>query len=292
MHSKFIKANGINFHLKESGEGKLILLLHGFPEFWYSWNKVIPLLDKHFKVVAPDMRGYGQTDKPQKVSDYNFRILAKDIAEIIKVSGYEKAIIVGHDWGGGVAWEFAKLYPEMTEKLIVLNCPPAIKLRESILTNWKQFKMSWYIFFFQLPFIPEWWLHKNLKNLFWRMLRGWAINKNAFQKEDIEQYEKAFAKRSDFTGPLNYYRAASRAMFDKDFKTISQYNMDTLIIWGEADKALGKWLINDLEKYFTKKFEIKYIPNCSHWVQQEQPELVAKYILTFTQKNYNHEHEQ
>jgi pimeloyl-ACP methyl ester carboxylesterase len=113
------------------------------------------------------------------------------------------------------------------------------------------------------------------------MLRGWAINKNAFQKEDIEQYEKAFAQRNDFTGPLNYYRAALRALFDKDFRTIPQYNMDTLIIWGEKDKALGKWLIDDLEKYFTQKFDIKYIPDCSHWVQQEQPELVAKYILSF-----------
>jgi epoxide hydrolase 4 len=282
MHSRFIKANGINFHLKESGNGDLVLLLHGFPEFWYSWVKVIPLLENHFKVVAPDLRGYGQSDKPQKVKDYNFKILAKDIAEIIKALGYEKAIIVGHDWGGGVAWEFAKLYPEMTEKLIVLNCPPAIRLQNAIFSNWKQFKMSWYIFFFQLPLIPEWWLHKNLKNLFWRMLKGWAINKNAFQKEDIEQYEKAFANRSDFTGPLNYYRAASRAMLDKDFKNIPQYNMDTLIIWGEADKALGKWLIDDLEKYFTQKFEIKYIPNCSHWVQQEQPDLVAEYILSFT----------
>lgn len=282
MHSQFIKANGLNFHIKESGNGNLVLLLHGFPEFWYSWVKVIPLLDKHFKVVAPDLRGYGQSDKPQKVNDYNFRILSNDIAEIIKTLGYEKAIIVGHDWGGGVAWEFAKLYPEMTEKLIVLNCPPAIRLQNAILTNWKQFKMSWYIFFFQLPFIPEWYMHKNLKNIFWRMLRGWSINKNAFQKEDIEQYEKAFANRSDFTGPLNYYRAALRALIDKDFRTIPQYNMDTLIIWGEADKALGKWLIDDLEKYFTQKFEIKYIPNCSHWVQQEQPELVAQYILSFT----------
>jgi pimeloyl-ACP methyl ester carboxylesterase len=281
MHSRFIIANGINFHLKESGEGDLVLLLHGFPEFWYSWVKVIPLLDKQFKVVAPDLRGYGQSEKPTKIKDYNFRILTKDIAEIIKALGYKKAIIVGHDWGGGVAWEFAKLYPEMTEKLIVLNCPPAIKLQNAILTNWKQFKMSWYIFFFQLPFIPEWFLHKNLKNIFWRMLKGWSINKNAFQKEDIEQYEKAFANKSDFTGPLNYYRAAFRALFDKDFRTIPQFNMNTLIIWGEADKALGKWLIDDLEKYFTQKFEIKYIPNCSHWVQQEQPELVAKYILSF-----------
>jgi len=281
MHSRFIEANGLQFHCKESGEGRLVVLLHGFPEFWYSWVKVIPLLDKHFKVIAPDLRGYGQSDKPQSVSAYNYKILSKDIAEIIKALGYEKAYIVGHDWGGGIAWEFAKLYPEMTEKLIVLNCPPAIKLQHEILTNWKQFKMSWYVFFFQIPFLPEWWMHKNLKTFFWRGLRGWAINKNAFQKEDIEQYEQAFAKRSDFTGPVNFYRAAGRAMFDKQFRTIPVYEMDTLIIWGEADRALSKELTYGLEKHFKNRFEIKYISNCSHWVQQEQPELVSKYILSF-----------
>jgi epoxide hydrolase 4 len=281
MHSRYIEANGMKFHCKESGEGKLILLLHGFPEFWYSWAKVIPLLDKQFKVVAPDMRGYGQSDKPHAVSAYNYKILAKDIAEIIKVLGYEKAFIVGHDWGGGVAWEFAKLYPAMVEKLIVLNCPPAVKVQQQIFRSWKQFRMSWYVFFFQLPWLPEWYLHSNLKTLFWRMLRGWSINKSAFQKEDIQQYENAFSKRSDFTGPVNYYRAAFRTLFDKQFRTIPVYEQDTLIIWGEADRALSKELTYGLEKYFSNRFEIKYIPDCSHWVQQEQHELVSKYILSF-----------
>jgi epoxide hydrolase 4 len=281
MHSRFIKANNLNFHIKESGEGKLIILLHGFPEFWYSWVKVIPLLDKHYKVVAPDMRGYGQSDKPQNVSAYNHKLLAKDIAEIIKALGYEKAYIVGHDWGGGIAWHFAALYHEMTEKLIVLNCPPPVVLFNKIFSSWKQFKMSWYIFFFQLPFVPEWWMHRNLKNFFWRGLRGWAVNKDAFQKHDIEQYEQAFSKRSDFTGPVNYYRAAFRSVFDSRFRTVPQYHTDTLIIWGEADRALSKELTLGLEKYFTNAFEIKYIPHCSHWVQQEQPELVSQYVISF-----------
>jgi epoxide hydrolase 4 len=278
---KFIEANGLTFHFKESGEGKLMILLHGFPEFWYSWIKVMPMLANHFKVVAPDLRGYGQSEKPKSVSAYNYKILAKDIAEIIKALGYNKAFIVGHDWGGAIAWEFAKLHAPMTEKLIVLNCPPVIILQKKIFASLKQFKMSWYIFFFQIPFLPEWSMHRSQKSFFWRLLRGWSINKNAFQKEDIEKYEKAFANRTDFTGPVNYYRAAFRALLDKQFRTIPNYEMDTLIIWGELDRALSKELTYGLEKHFLKRFEIIYIPNCSHWVQQEQPELVAEYILDF-----------
>jgi pimeloyl-ACP methyl ester carboxylesterase len=205
MHSNFIEANGLRFHYVSQGEGKLILLLHGFPEFWYSWKKVIPLLSAGNKVVAPDMRGYGQTAKPQNIADYNYKTLAKDIADLIKGLGYTKAYIVGHDWGGGVAWEFAKLYPEMTEKLIVLNCPPAVKLQREIFTSFSQFKKSWYVFFFQLPFLPERWLLKSRDTFFWRAMKGKAINKAAFTKEDITQYINTFKSVEDFKGPINYF---------------------------------------------------------------------------------------
>jgi epoxide hydrolase 4 len=284
MQSRYLQANGLNFHLKESGEGPLLLLLHGFPEFWYSWSKLIPLLSPHFKVVAPDLRGYGQTDKPGQVRDYHYRTLAKDVAELIRALGYERAIVVGHDWGGAIAWEFAKLYPEMLDRLVVLNCPPAAILQRSMRTNRQQFKMSWYTLFFQLPFLPEWWMHKNRQTFFWRALRGWAINKAAFEAADIARYEEAFAQRSDFTGPVNYYRAAARAVFDPHFSQPPRLQTDTLVIWGEADRALGKWLVQDiaqLEREEGCRLEIKTIADCGHWVQQEQPERVARYILDF-----------
>lgn len=284
MHSNFLEANGLRFHYVSQGEGKLILLLHGFPEFWYSWKKVIPLLSAGNKVVAPDMRGYGQTAKPQNIADYNYKTLAKDIADLIKGLGYTKAYIVGHDWGGGVAWEFAKLYPEMTEKLIVLNCPPAVKLQREIFTSFSQFKKSWYVFFFQLPFLPERWLLKSRDTFFWRAMKGKAINKEAFTKEDITQYINAFNSVEDFKGPINYYRAAFWAIFDKQFRRIPVYEMDTLVIWGEDDSFLNKELLDGLDFYFAKEYSVKYIPKCSHWVQQEQPELVAKYILEFINK--------
>jgi pimeloyl-ACP methyl ester carboxylesterase len=285
MQSRYIHVNGLSFHCKESGEGELMLLLHGFPEFWYSWSKIIPLLDRHFKVVAPDMRGYGQSSKPKAVSDYNYKKLTEDIAAIIKTLGYQKAYLVGHDWGGAVAWEFAKLYASMMEKLVIINCPPPIVLFKHILTSWKQFRMSWYIFFFQLPLLPEWYLHSNLKTLFWRMMRGWAFNKDAFPEEVIAQYEHAFARCSDFTGPVNYYRAAFRSLFDRQFRTMPTYEQDTLIIWAEADRALSKELTYGLEQYFKNRMMIQYIPNCSHWVPQEQPNLVAQYILQFVKQS-------
>ncbi len=284
MQSRYLQANGLNFHLKESGEGPLVLMLHGFPEFWYSWVKVMPLLSPHFKAVAPDMRGYGQSDKPRRVRDYHYRALAGDVAALIRALGYERAVVVGHDWGGAVAWEFARLYPEMLDKLVVLNCPPAAVLARSMRSNREQFKMSWYTLFFQLPFIPEWQIFKNRKSFFWRGLRGWTVNKNAFQADDIARYEETFARQSDFTGPINYYRAAARALFDKHFSTPPRLKTDTLVIWGEADRALGKWLVEDIAQLETEpgcRLEIKTIPGCGHWVQHEQPELVARYILDF-----------
>lgn len=281
INHRFLPANGLTFHIAESGQGELVLLLHGFPEFWYSWAKVIPLLAPHAHVVAPDMRGYGQTGKPGRVQDYHYKTLAADVAGLIHVLGYERATVVGHDWGGAVAWEFVRLYPHMVHRLIAINCPPFAVLNKSIFTNWQQFKKSWYVFFFQLPFLPEWRMHRERKSFFWRALRGWAVRKEAFTKTDIEAYEKTYSRRSDFTGPVHYYRAAARAAFDRGFRRVAQFQSDTLIIWGEEDRALGNWLIDGLEPHFTGRFVIRRIPNCSHWVQHEQPELVANYILEF-----------
>ena len=127
MTSNFIQANGIKLHYIEEGTGELVILLHGFPEFWYGWRNQIPILSKKYRVVAPDMRGYNLSDKPKNVSDYKIEILAKDIAELIKALGEEKAIVVGHDWGAAVAWAVASLYPEVVKKLAILNVPHPAK---------------------------------------------------------------------------------------------------------------------------------------------------------------------
>ncbi|HMQ07373.1 MAG TPA: alpha/beta hydrolase [Saprospiraceae bacterium] len=281
MESRYIQANGLTFHVKESGEGPLLLLLHGFPEFWHSWHKVIPLLNSDFKVIAVDMRGYGRSDKPRFVRDYHYKTLAADIAGIIDAFNVNQAIVVGHDWGAGVAWSFASLYPGMVEKLIIINCPPPSLLFKSLITRWQQFKMSWYILFFQLPFIPEWWMNKNRKSFFWGILRGSSVKKEVFTKEIISEYEKSFTGQSDFRGPAHYYRAAARALREKEYRTTPLYSVETLVIWGMQDKAMGPWFLDDLPRYFTNKFKIERLQNCSHWVQHEEPEITAQLIRDF-----------
>src|ERR1019366_4567272 len=157
MTSGYITANNIKLHYVEEGAGELVILLHGFPEFWYGWRNQIPVLSKNYRVVAPDMRGYNLSDKPKNVSDYRVEILAADIAALIKNLGAEKAIVAGHDWGAAVAWALASLYPGVVSKLGILNVPHPAEMRKAFLSfNLAQILKSYYIFLFQIPAIPEW----------------------------------------------------------------------------------------------------------------------------------------
>ena len=149
MESKYIIANGIRIHYQEAGNGPLVILLHGFPEFWYGWKHQIPALSQQFRVVAPDMRGYNLSDKPSLVSDYKIETLAKDIADLVVALGEDKAYIVGHDWGAAVAWAVAGLHPEVVKKLVILNVPHPGEMKRAFLSfNFAQWSKSWYIFFF------------------------------------------------------------------------------------------------------------------------------------------------
>jgi pimeloyl-ACP methyl ester carboxylesterase len=278
MHH-YVFVNGIQLHYVKEGSGPLIVLLHGFPEFWYSWHHQIPVLAKTHTVVAVDMRGYNDSDKPPGVSAYKASTVATDIKKLIQALDFKTAIIVGHDWGGGIAWQFARQYPEFTDKLIVMNCPPGEVLVKHLFTNFSQFHKSWYMFFFQLPGIPEWYLSRKVHKFFKNALRGWSVNKNAFTEADINKYVDAFSKPGAFTAPLNYYRAAFREPFASS--KLKPVQADTLLIWGEQDKALGKELTIDIPKYVQGSYQVKYIPNSGHYVQNDAPELVNQYMLEF-----------
>src|SRR5204863_6767394 len=152
---EFVEANGIRFHYVTAGEGPLVLLLHGFPQFWYAWRHQIPALAQRFKVVAPDLRGYGDTDKPPRVADYRTGVLAADVAALVKALGYDRAHVVGHDWGGGVAWMTALEQSQVVDKLAVLNCPHPKPFSKALRSNLRQLARSWYMFFFQIPALPE-----------------------------------------------------------------------------------------------------------------------------------------
>lgn len=273
--------NGVRLHYVSQGQGQLVILLHGFPEFWYSWRHQIPALAQHFRVVAPDLRGYNDSDKPRGVANYRVDILTADVMRLIRAFGEEKAIIIGHDWGGGIAWAFAATYPQATERLIVMNCPHPGPFQKHLRSNWRQLRRSWYMFWFQVPWLPELAIRLSSRYFIEQVFRGWAIRKEAFSDEDLRCYVEALEKPGVLTAAINYYRAAFRETVRNGERHFPQIVCPTLLIWGEEDAALGKELTYDMEPHFTNHFEIKYIPRCSHWVQQEQPALVNQYMLEF-----------
>jgi pimeloyl-ACP methyl ester carboxylesterase len=274
---EYISTNGIRLHYVTQGEGPLMIMLHGFPEFWYSWRHQIPEFAKDFKVVALDLRGYNDSDKPKEQSAYVMNEFIRDVEGVIKGLGYDTCVLVGHDWGGAIAWNFAYTHPEMVERLIILNLPHPAKFAQAI-RNPQQLLRSWYMLFFQIPWLPEFALQSTDYQLIENTFKGMAVNKSTFTSADIEAYKNAAAKRGALTAMLNYYRNLSQQkIFNENWPVLE---VPTLMIWGEEDIALGKELTYGTELY-VRDFRIKYIPNCSHWVQQEQPELVNQYIQEF-----------
>ena len=274
---EYITTNGVKLHYVTQGEGPLMLMLHGFPEFWYSWRHQIPEFANDFKVVALDLRGYNDSDKPQDKSAYVMAEFILDVEGVIKGLGYEKCVLVGHDWGGAIAWSFAYAHPEMVERLIVLNIPHPAKFAQGFRTP-QQLLRSSYTFFFQLPGLPELLLQASDYQALETAFKGMAINKSAFTQADIDAYKDAAAKRGAMTAALNYYRnVGQQGLLSSDWGVLE---VPTLMIWGENDTALGKELTYGTEAY-VRDFRIKYIPNCSHWVQQEQPQLVNQYMREF-----------
>ncbi len=275
----FIQTNGVNLHYVSQGSGKLMLMLHGFPEFWYSWRHQIREFAADYRVVAVDLRGYNDSDKPKNVEAYAMSELIADVKGIISALGYEDCILVAHDWGGAIAWHFADAYPAMVDQLIILNLPHPAKLAAGLKTPQQLFK-SWYIFFFQIPLLPEFVIQLNDYNAIALAFTSMAIKKSAFTPEDLAAFKDAIAKRGALTAMINYYRCNFKLFADKNEKVWGILDISTLMIWGEKDIALGKELTYGTDAY-VRDLRIKYIPNCSHWVQQEQPALVNQYMREF-----------
>ena len=255
-----------------------MLMLHGFPEFWYSWRHQIEEFAADYHVVAIDLRGYNDSDKPESQSAYKMSELIEDVRGVITDLGYEDCILVAHDWGGAIAWNFAYAYPNMIEKLIVMNIPHPAKFAEGLKTP-QQLQKSWYIFAFQLPWLPELLFQANDYQAIKEAFTGMAIDKTAFSPADLQAYRDAAAKPGALTAMINYYRGIFGSLFDRP-QEWGILDIPTLTIWGEADTAFGKELTYGTDAY-VRDWQIKYIPNCSHWVQQEQPALVNTYMREF-----------
>ena len=282
MTSQFIEVNGIRLHYVEEGSGEIVILLHGFPEFWYGWRKQIPVLSQHYHVIAPDIRGYNLSDKPQGAAQYKIEIVAKDIAELIKKLGKGKVILAGHDWGAGVAWTVATMYPELISKLAILNVPHPAEMRKALLGfNLSQWLKSYYIFLFQIPFLPEWSIGRDPEIFFRKVFTRFSPTATPPNDEEIKEYAKAYSQPGGLSGIINYYRAMVRHISTLD--TSVQLPMPVLMLWGEQDKALGKELTDNTKQY-CKELEIVYDPTGGHFIQSDNPELVNKKLLEFFAK--------
>lgn len=279
QHS-FVDTNNIRLHCVTQGQGELVLLLHGFPEFWYSWRHQIPALARHYKVVVPDLRGYNDSDKPD--SGYDLDTLTKDIRGLIEGLGYVKAHIVGHDCGGAIAWNLAQKSPQAIDRLAILNAAHPHKYFQELMGNVDQLRRSWYVLAFQVPGIPEWLIQQNLKDFVKALLQGQAIRKSAFSAEITQIYQAALEKPGALVAALKYYR---HLLLPQNWFNWLQkptpITAPTLILWGEEDSLLSNKLTEGLDKLIAAPFKLKLIPNCGHWLQQEAPQTVNRELLNF-----------
>jgi len=273
-HEK-IQANGIQFHYVTEGSGPLMIFLHGFPEYWYSWRHQISEFSKNYKVVALDLRGYGQTDRPQGRENYTIDVLVDDVKEVVSALGYEKCVLVGHDWGALIAWYVTMNFESYVEKLIVMNVPHPQCYMENL--NLNQVLKSWYIWLFQLPKLPELYLKSRDYKWITDQFRG-AVNSEAFSQKDLNNYKENAAHPGALTAMLNYYRNLPAKMIKKDITPIIQ--VPTLMLWGENDPYTGKNSTLGTERY-VKNLDLKFLPNCSHWTQQDCPKEVNQYMSDF-----------
>jgi pimeloyl-ACP methyl ester carboxylesterase len=291
---RHVETNGIRLHCAVAGSGPLVLLLHGFPECWYSWRHQIPALAWRYLTVAPDLRGYNDSDKPVGLDAYRLEVLLDDVRDLIAAFGARRATLVGHDWGGVIAWAFAMYRPDLLERLVVLNCPHPTAYARYLAAHPRQLLRSWYMLVFQLPRVPEWLFrvggYRGIENA----LRRGTVRPATFSADDLAVFKRAAAEPGALTAALNYYRAALRRPDPRgllpDLRRLlgrapavppRRITTPTLVVWGEDDFVLDKGLTLGMEDLFAAPLEIAYIPRCGHWVQQEAPAEVNDRLLAF-----------
>jgi pimeloyl-ACP methyl ester carboxylesterase len=275
-----IAGDGVELHVARAGEGPAVLLLHGFPENWRSWKHQIPALaSAGFSVLAPDLRGYNDSDRPTERSAYHLRHLVEDVAAIVRASGHSRAHVVGHDWGGILAWTFAGAHPELLDKLVILNAPHLDLYIEKVRRPSLQTLRAWYLLFFRLPHVPEWALSAGnfgaVRDLFRRRPR-----QPAFSEEEIDGYVRSLAQRGALTATLNWYRANFASPDAIRLARSARVEAPTLVIWGEQDPALGVELLDGLERV-APRVRVHRIARSSHWVQNEAPDEVNRVLIDF-----------
>ena len=271
-----VHANGLRFHVAACGAGeRLALCLHGFPECWYSWRHQLPLLARlGYRAWEPDLRGYGESDRPPQREDYAIERLLEDVAGLIDASQARSTILLAHDWGAVIAWYFAMRKIRPLQRLVIMNVPHPAPM-ERALRGWRQKARSWYVLFFQIPRLPEALLRARNCRGIGDAFRNMAVDKSRFPDEMLQVYRDNAARPGALTAMINYYRALVRGGGAARQRALGYPPIDTptLMIWGERDSALGKETTYGTDAY-VRNLTIRYLPNVSHWVQQEAPETV------------------
>ena len=269
----------IELHAIAAGppEGPALILLHGFPEFWYSWHHQIePLAAAGFRVIVPDQRGYNTSGKPRGAASYALSHLTSDVLAIADHLGRARIFLAGHDWGAAVAWSVALLHPQRVAKLAVLNVPHPSVMRRYLKTNRRQLRRSWYMFFFQLPWLPEAAFSAfNFKLGVRSLVR--SSRPGTFSSEDLAQYRAAWSQPGALTAMINWYRAAFR--YRSKF-TDSTVHVPTRILWGERDAFLLSEMAHDSLRYCDSA-ELYTFADASHWLQHEEPARVSELFIDF-----------
>jgi epoxide hydrolase 4 len=287
--TRYIAANGLKFETDIAGDGdRFALLLHGFPENKYSWRFQLPFLAKRgFTAWAPNLRGYGRSDRPKRRAAYRLRHLIDDAAALIAAAkserAYRQTVLIGHDWGGLIAFATQIESAVGIDKLVIMNVPHPALFRHG-LNSFAQLKRSWYIWFFQLPWLPELALARNKGEAIGTAFGDLTLDKSNFGEADLAIYRAAAQDPGALSAMIGYYRANLGEMHKISRRDQPPLDVPTLMVWGENDIALGKELTYGTERY-VRKLTIRYLPGVSHWVQQEAPAVVNAMLGAFIDGN-------
>jgi pimeloyl-ACP methyl ester carboxylesterase len=280
MEHQQVTTNGINLHVVQDGpgDGRLVLLLHGFPEFWYGWRRQIPYLAAAgYRVWAPDQRGYNLSDKPDGIAAYTLDELAADVIGLMDAAGQEKAFVVGHDWGAAVAWWVAAQYPERVARMVVINVPHLSVMKAHVRRSVIQMRKSWYVLFFQLPWLPERLARLGNWNAAVQSLKL-SSHPGTFTDSELDAYRQAWSQPEAYRSMLNWYRAVVQKPLAPPASP--RIKVPTLVIWGAQDKFLGREMAQpsiDL----CDDGRLVFIEGATHWVQHEEADRVNSLIDGF-----------
>lgn len=273
INFKYITTNGVRLHTALAGpeDGEPVILLHGFPDAWFGWeDQIEPLVGAGFRVIVPDQRGYNLSDKPKGVASYQMGALVDDILGLANTLGYERFHLAGHDFGAMVSWNLAIHYPERVKRLAIANVPHPTVMRSYLRTHASQILMSWYAFFFQIPYLPERLVQANN----WHFLI--SAMPDDLSEEERDRYREVFRQDGAITGMINWYRAIMRQRSHS--KHSPKIKVPTIILWGKQDPYIS-YEMALLSVDFCEDGQLITFEDATHWVLHDEPEAISKYLV-------------